>query len=114
MKIIRAYKTRLNPNNSQITKMRMNCGASRFGFNYALAIKKAAFDKKEKIPTNIDLHRRLNKIKGTEELPWAYEVSKCSFQEALRDCDEVKEMEASHIFWKELKRRRRAWITVNG
>jgi putative transposase len=89
MEIIRAYKTELNPNNSQITKMRMNCGASRYGFNYALNKKKEAFDKKEKIPNNIELHRELNKIKGTDELTWAYAVSKCSFQEALRVCDKA-------------------------
>jgi putative transposase len=64
MKILKAYKTEINPNNSQITKMRMNCGAARFGFNFALERKKEAFDKKEKIPNNIELHRELNKIKG--------------------------------------------------
>src|SRR5690606_13106849 len=26
---LRAYKTQLNPNNQQITKMKMNCGAAR-------------------------------------------------------------------------------------
>ena len=85
--MLRAYKTQLDPNNLQITKMKMNCGASRWAFNFALNKKKEAFDNKGKIPNNIELHRELNKLKGTEELPWAYEVSKCSFQEALRDCD---------------------------
>lgn len=65
----------------------MNCDAARWGFNFALAKKKEAFDKKEKIPNNIELHRELNKLKGTDELAWGYEVSKCSFQESLRDCD---------------------------
>lgn len=87
--MLKAYKVQLNPNNRQITLMKMNCGAARWAFNYALNIKKDAFDKKEKIPNNIALHRELNKIKGTEELSWAYEVSKCSFQEALRDCDKA-------------------------
>lgn len=87
--VLKAYKTELNPNNKQITKMKMNCGAARFGFNFALAKKKEAFDKKEKIPNSIELHRELNKIKGTDELSWAYKVSKCSFQEALRDCDKA-------------------------
>ena len=85
--MLRAYKTQLDPNNRQITLMKMNCGAARWAYNYALNIKKDAFDKKEKIPNSIFLHRELNKLKGTDELSWAYEVSKCSFQEALRDCD---------------------------
>ena len=102
MKILRGYKTQLNPNNQQITKMKMNCGAARFGFNYALNKKKEFFDKKEKTPNNIELHRELNKIKGTDELPWAYceGISKCSFQEALRDCDK-----AFQNFFREIKKK---------
>lgn len=89
--MLRAYKVQLEPNNIQISKMKMNCGASRWAYNYALNIKKDKFDKKEKIPNNIELHREINKLKGTEILPWAYEngISKCSFQEALRDCDKA-------------------------
>jgi putative transposase len=89
--MLKAYKVQLEPNNIQISKMKMNCGASRWAFNYALNIKKEQFDKKEKIPNNIELHREINKLKGTETLPWAYEkgISKCSFQEALRDCDKA-------------------------
>lgn len=85
--IIRSYKVQLKPNNLQQTLFKMNCGASRWAFNWALAKKKEAFDKREKIPNYIDLGRDLTKIKGTNELSWAYEVSKCSFQSALRDCD---------------------------
>jgi putative transposase len=89
--VLRAYKVQLEPNNIQISKMKMNCGASRWAYNYAINIKKDKFDKKEKIPNNIELHREINKLKGTEILPWAYEngISKCSFQEALRDCDKA-------------------------
>lgn len=87
--MLRAYKVQLNPNNTQISKMLMNCGAARWAFNYALSIKKEQFDKKEKISNSIELHRKINKLKGTVVLPWAYNdgYSKCSFQEALRDCD---------------------------
>jgi putative transposase len=74
--MLRAYKTELNPNNKQVTKMKMNCGAARWAFNFALNKKKEAFNKKEKIPNNIELHRELNKLKGTDELAWGYEVSK--------------------------------------
>lgn len=87
--ILKAYRIQCYPNNGQKTLFRKNFGASRFAFNFALERKKAAFDKKERIPNAIELHRELNKLKGTDELPWAYEVSKCSFQEALRDCDKA-------------------------
>ena len=87
--ILKAYRIQCYPNNVQKTLFRKNFGASRFAFNFALERKKLAFDKKERIPNAIELHRELNKLKGTDELPWAYECSKCSFQEALRDCDKA-------------------------
>lgn len=87
--ILKAYRIQCYPNNVQKTLFRKNFGASRFAFNFALERKKLEFDKKERIPNAIELHRELNKLKGTDELSWGYEVSKCSFQEALRDCDKA-------------------------
>src|SRR3990167_8328353 len=87
--ILKAYRIQCYPNNVQKTLFRKNFGASRFAFNFALERKKLTFDKKERIPNAIELHRELNKLKGTDDLSWAYEVSKCSFQEALRDCDKA-------------------------
>lgn len=86
MLIYRGYKTELAPNNKQRTLFAKNAGAARFAFNWALDIKKKAMESKIKIPNAIELHRRLNKLKQTD-LPWMYEVSKCSPQEALKNCD---------------------------
>jgi putative transposase len=47
-----------------------------------------AYKKGEKVPTAIDLHRELNKLKKTE-LSWMYQVSKCAPQEALRHVDKA-------------------------
>jgi len=82
----RGYKTELDPNNKQRTLLAKNAGAARFAYNWALDIKREAMEKREKIPNAIELHRRLNELKQTE-LGWMYEVSKCSPQEALRNCD---------------------------
>ncbi len=86
-KILKGFKVELDPNNRQATLFKMNCGASRWAYNWALAKKKEAFEKKEKIPNNIELHRELNKLKGTEVLSWGYEVSKVAFQSGLINCD---------------------------
>lgn len=87
-KILKAYKTEIEPNNVQQTKLLQHLGCARFAFNWALNIKKTAFDKKEKIPNNIELHRKLNKLKRTD-FSWFYASSKCAPQEALRDCDKA-------------------------
>ena len=86
MLVQRGYKTQLDPNNKQRTLLAKNAGAARYAFNWALNIKRDAMTKREKIPNAIELHRRLNELKQTE-LGWMYEVSKCSPQEALRNCD---------------------------
>ena len=88
MLIYRAYKTEIEPNNKQKTLLAKSAGTARFAYNWALGIKKEAFDKKAKIPTAIDLHKKLNKLKQTE-FAWMYEVSKCSPQTALFDCDDA-------------------------
>jgi putative transposase len=86
MLVIRGYKTEIDPNNKQKTLLAKNAGAARFAYNWALNLKKIAFDKKVKIPNAIELHRELNLLKK-KDLAWMYEVSKCSPQEALRNCD---------------------------
>lgn len=84
--ILRAFKTEISANNKQNSLLLQHLGCARFAFNWALNIKKAAFDKKERIPNAIELHRELNKLKKTD-IPWMYESSKTSPQNALRDCD---------------------------
>jgi putative transposase len=82
---LKSFKTELNPNNVQTTALRQHCGAARWAYNWGLERIHAAAEAGEKWPSAIDLHRELNKIKGTDALPWGYSVSKCAFQEALRN-----------------------------
>src|SRR5918911_1101811 len=86
MKITRGYKTELDLNNKQVTLCLKHAGTARFAFNWGLAKKIEAYKAGQKVPSAIDLHRALNKLKQTE-LQWMYEVSKCAPQEALRDVD---------------------------
>lgn len=84
---MKAYKTELDPNNVQRTALLQHTGAARWAYNWGLAQIKAAADAGEKWPSAIDLHKRLNAIKGTPELPWGYSVSKTAFQESLRNLE---------------------------
>lgn len=94
----RAYKTEIYPNNVQKTLLKKHIGAARWAFNWGLDIKKKQFEAKEKISTAYDLSKKLTTVKGTEELPWAYDVSKWVFQTAFADVDEG----FSH-FWRRCK-----------
>lgn len=99
MKILRAYKTEIDVNNKQKTLLSQHVGCARWAYNFALAKKKEAFDRKEKIPNAIELHRELNKLKKTD-IPWMYNSSKAAPQEALRDCDK-----AFQNFFREIKKK---------
>ncbi len=86
--ILRAYKTEIKVNNKQNSLLLQHLGCARWAFNWALSKKKEAFDKKEKIPNAIELHRELNKLKQSD-VPWMYNSSKTAPQNALRDCDKA-------------------------
>jgi len=93
---LKAFKTELDPNNVQTTRLRQHCGAARWAYNWGLERIKQAAEAGEKWPSAIDLHKQLNALKGTDALPWGYDVSKCAFQEALRNLETaVKNWSAS-------------------
>ena len=82
-----SFKTELKPNNQQASRFRQHCGVARHAYNWAngivletLAIRET--DKTVKIPSAIDLHKRLvSEVKSIH--PWYYESSKASPQQAL-------------------------------
>jgi putative transposase len=89
MEIHRAYKVELALNNKQRTVLLQHAGASRFAYNWGLARRKAEYETSGKSSNAIEQHRQLNVLKKTPEYAWCYTVSKCVFQEALRDLDKA-------------------------
>ncbi|GHO48426.1 RNA-guided endonuclease InsQ/TnpB family protein [Ktedonospora formicarum] len=85
--MVRGYRGELDLNNRQKTLCRKHAGAARWAFNYGLRRKQEAYKAGAKSPSAIDLHREINALKPS--LPWTYEVSKCAFQEGLRDLDQA-------------------------
>ncbi|MDP2993997.1 MAG: transposase [Anaerolineales bacterium] len=88
MKILRAYKTEIDPNNVQRTALLRHAGTARWAYNWGLCQKQAAREGGQKVPTAIDLHRQLNALKKVD-FPWLHSVSKCAPQEALRSLDQA-------------------------
>ncbi|MEG4966289.1 RNA-guided endonuclease TnpB family protein [Microcoleus sp. B6-A1] len=84
-----SFKTELKPNNRQVTWFRQHCGVSRHAYNWANSIILETLtlretDKTIKIPSAIDLHKRLvAEIKPAN--PWYYQSSKASPQQALTE-----------------------------
>jgi len=97
-------KVEIQPTPFQRQALLQHAGNARWAFNWGLARKKEAWAIRKdsldagvptkdapRVPTAIDLHRELNKLKQlpVEEggVPWMYESSKCAPQEALRNLD---------------------------
>jgi putative transposase len=72
MKVLRAYKTELDPTNVQRTQFVRCCGAARFCYNWGLAAMIAARQEGRKTSVLTE-KKRLNAIKR-EEYPWLCEL----------------------------------------
>lgn len=82
----RSIQIRLELNNKQVTIAVQHCGVSRHAYNWGLALCKDRYERGEKHPTAIDLHKLLVKeVKSAN--PWYYSVSKFSPQQALRNLE---------------------------
>lgn len=84
-----SFKTELKPNNKQVSLFRQHCGVARHAYNWGNAIIRDLLnlretDKTVKIPSAIDLHKRLvTEVKTVNS--WYYESSKASPQQALAE-----------------------------
>ena len=99
MKILRAYRVKLDPTVEQRKLMARQAGAARFAYNWALAAWRAQYEKvkiaKEQLstqpqplppsPSAYGVHKQLTVVKRTPELSWLREVSAYVVREAVMD-----------------------------
>ncbi len=83
--MIRAYKTRIYPNNIQATQLSKCAGISRFAFNWGLNEWKKQYEAGEK-PSGINLCKKFNSIKSLE-FPFVREVPYAITESAFRNLD---------------------------
>jgi len=84
--IYKSYKIRLEPNNKQLSSFSGHAGIRRHAYNSGLSYCNDLYEKGEKTPSAIELHKWLvSTIK--KENSWYYNYSKCSPQQALRDLE---------------------------
>ncbi len=85
MKILRAYKTELNPNNVQHTLFVQYCGAARFVFNWGLADRKERYEYGEQ--SNLyEQKRRFNVFKKVD-YPWLKDIPYTIAESAFANLD---------------------------
>ncbi|MFS8799745.1 RNA-guided endonuclease InsQ/TnpB family protein, partial [Synechococcus sp. R60.3] len=78
------FQTQLILNHKQTTLAAQHAGVARHAYNWGLEVCRQALENQQKLPTAIDLHKRLvAEVKQAH--PWYYQVSKCAPQQALRN-----------------------------
>jgi putative transposase len=85
MKVLKAYKTELDPNNKQRTYFRGCAGTARFVFNWALADRQLKYAQGEKTGL-YDQTKRFNAIKD-EQCPWIRSYPYAIVESAFRNCN---------------------------
>ncbi|TVQ44268.1 MAG: transposase [Gloeocapsa sp. DLM2.Bin57] len=82
------FKTSLRLNNQQATLAAKHAGVARHAYNWGLATCLQALENKTKLPSSVDLHKKLvAEVKSV--YAWYYEVSKCAPQQALRNLSQA-------------------------
>jgi putative transposase len=85
MEVRRAYKTELDPNDSQRAQLRRSAGAARWAWNQALAVNQRYYDETGKGLTYPRMNKLLTTWKQHPANAWTCEVSNYCFQSALQD-----------------------------
>jgi putative transposase len=87
MLVHQAFRYELAPTAAQRAALTNHAGAARWTWNWGLAVRRKAWQRRRQTLNAMELHRLLNRLKRTSRYGWLYEVSKCAPQEALRDLD---------------------------
>src|SRR4029453_17815250 len=82
-----AFRYELAPTTEQRRALANHAGAARWAWNWGLAVRRKAWQRRRQTMSAIELHQLLNRLKRIPRFGWLYEVSKCAPQEALRDLD---------------------------
>ena len=82
------FRTQLILNRKQTTLAAQHAGVARHAYNWGLEVCRQALENQQKLPTAIDLHKRLV-AEVKKEHRWYYQVSKCAPQQALRNLEQA-------------------------
>lgn len=85
--MLKSYKYRLYPNESQQRQMSKTFGSCRYIYNWALALKNKRYQEFKQNVNQFELSRMLTFMKTTNELEWLNDVNSQSIQASLRHLD---------------------------
>ena len=87
--MIRAFKYRLDPTDSQVIQMEKTFGCCRFVYNWALDLKIQIYQREKRSITAVDLCKQLTLLKKDQDHTWLNEVSNECLQQSIRCLDQA-------------------------
>lgn len=85
--MIKAYRYRLNPTESQRIFFEKSFGCTRFVYNWSLNMRIEAYQKDKTRIGWVDICKRMTELKKQEDTVWLNEVSTMSLQSSIRNMD---------------------------
>ena len=88
-KILKSYKTEINPTDKQIEKIKKTIGTCRFIYNFYLAKTIEEYNKSKKFITAFDFMKWLNNeyLKENPDKQWIKDVSTISIQKTVQNAN---------------------------
>lgn len=85
MKLLKSYKTEINPNQEQIQTIKKTIGVCRFVYNFYIAHNKEVYEKGKKFVTGRDFSKWLNNVfvKENPQYSWIKDVSSKSVRQSI-------------------------------
>ena len=76
MLVRQAFRYELAPTATQRMALSNHAGAARWAWNWGLAVRRKAWQRRRQSLTAMDLHRLLCRLKRVPRYAWLYELSK--------------------------------------
>ena len=88
-KLLKSYKTQIDPNLEQIQKINRTIGTCRFVYNFYLAHNQKIYEKEKKFISGMDFSKWLNNVylKENPEYKWIKDVSSKSVKQSIMNAE---------------------------
>ena len=91
MKLLKSFKTEINPTQEQIQKINRTIGTCRFVYNFYIAHNKEIYNTEKKFVSGIEFQKWLNNVylKENPEYSWIKEASSKSVKQSIMNADKA-------------------------
>ena len=107
--MIKSIKTRLKPNNKQVTRLFQNAGCARFAYNWAIKKQQENYEQGNKFLSDNELRKKFTQLKKQAQYQWLNDISNDVTKQAIKDaCNSYKRFFKGQSNYPRFKSKRRS------